>query len=76
MKTSFKNWRFTIAGLLACTLFSGCAFSKSPKASSSAFAPAATGSAAPLAYQWYFNPTNQDDPKNWYDILDNDPTGF
>jgi hypothetical protein len=32
--------------------------------------------ALPLAYQWYFSPTNQDDPKNWYDIPDDDRIGF
>jgi hypothetical protein len=62
--------------LLACALFSGCAGSKSQRTSKSGLAPAPTSSAAPLAYQWYFNSTNQDDPRNWYDILDTDRTGF
>jgi hypothetical protein len=64
-------------GLLICALFGGCASSKPPQTSSSAVAPAARRSTAPLAYQWYFNATNQDDPRNWYDILDDDDrTGF
>jgi len=75
MKTPLKTWLFTIS-LLACALFSGCAGSKSQRTSKSGLAPATTGSAAPLAYQWYFNSTNQDDPRNWYDILDTDRTGF
>jgi hypothetical protein len=76
MKTSLKNWWFIIAGLLACALFTGCAGSKSQQTSGSAVAPAATGRTVTLAYQWYFNPTNQDDPKNWYDIPDDDRSGF